>query len=419
MRALVFVVYLLLVGTLILCVKPGHAPDEAAHVDYVKFIVQQQTLPVFRGAAPPQAGYEFHQPPLYYLACAPGATVFSGDALFLWCRTISALFGLGTLFCIGQAARILWPEKESIATTAGLVAAVWPFHLSVSASAGNDSAAGFFCAALFYLIARGVGQGWSARDALLAGLCAGLGVWAKTTTLPVSLAALGAAWELQRYGRAARWKGLPAPLTLVLVASVVAMPLFMRNQSLYGDPLGWQAFSQAATSGTPGYPQFSQAGFDFITYAYGILLILFCTFWGFFGGPDAASRALRPLNPKPFPVDLLPFALVCVLATIVAFSGLLLLRRRDEWQEDSPLLLRWWLLGVAWVFLGWAQFAYNHFSGGQARYLHPALLPFCVLGVISWRTVFKGAFRVITGAIFLLTLLGLTLMNLFVWQTLV
>ena len=410
--------YLVLVGALIFQVPLGHAPDEVAHLDYVKYIVENSGLPVFRGAAPPDYGYEFHQPPLYYLACAPGGVLFSGDALFLWCRAISALFGLGTLFLIAHATRVLWPENEQLELLATGAAAVWPLHLGVSAAAGNDSMAGFFCAALFCLIARGAANSWTARDVVLAGLCCGFGLWSKTTTLPVALVTLCAVWQLQSQGYAARWKGMPAPLAVTIIGALIALPLFIRNQNLYGDPLGWSAFSQAATAGTPGYPVFSQAGIDFITYARGILLILFCTCWGFFGGPDSASRVLKPLTPQPFPPALISPALICVLATITVVFGLVRLRR-EALPPGFDFVARWFSLGVALIFLGWAQFAYQHFSGGQARYLHPALLPFCIGGALAWRAVFGGSARTVTAAIFALVLLGLVLMNLFVWQTLV
>jgi hypothetical protein len=254
---------------------------------------------------------------------------------------------------------------------------------------------------------------------LLMGVCAGLGLATKTTTLPVSLAAWGALVNLYAQGRAEKTKGLPAPLAMIAIATLVAMPLFVRNTNLYGDPLGWKVFSQAATAGTPGFPQFSAAGLDFGTYARGILLILFCTFWGFFGGPDSAVRALVPLNPKPFPPNLMPLALFCVLATIAVILGLLMLRRNEEAPLPVRFVLRWWGIGVALVFLVWAQFAYQHFSGGQARYLHPALLPFCVLGAFAWGEIFTRKFRPIASLLFALVLLALVMMNLFVWKTLV
>ncbi len=410
--------YLMLVGALILRVLPGHAPDEVAHVNYVEYILEQGKLPVFKDAAPPGYGYEFHQPPLYYAVCALGGSFFTGDALFLWCRAVSALFGLGTLFLIALAVRAWWPENKQLQTIATGFAAVWPLHLGVSAAAGNDSAAGFFCAALFCLIARGAAHSWTARDAVLAGLCAGLGLWTKTTTLPVALVTFLAAWQLNWQGYAARWKNLSAPLTMLIIGALVALPLFIRNQNLYGDPLGYAAFAKAATAGTPGYPLFSQVGIDFLTYARGILLILFCTCWGFFGGPDSASKALKPLTPLPFPPPLILPALLCVLATIIIVSGLFRLRRAD-FPIGFDFLARWFGLGALLVFLGWAQFAYNHFSGGQARYLHPALVPFCIGGALAWRAVFAEKMRGITAAFFAIVLLGLALMNVFVWQTLV
>lgn len=411
--------YLVLVGALIVQVPPGYAPDEAAHVDYVNYIYEQGALPIFSGAAPPTYGYEFHQPPLYYALCAPGAWMFTGTALFVWCRAVSALFGLGTLFFIAQTARLLWPHDKQLQMIATGFAAIWPLHLGVSASASNDSVAGFFCAVLFFLIARGATVGWTGRDIMWAGVCAALGLWTKTTTLPIALITLGAAWQFHQRGLVAGRKGLAAPVMMIIVGSIIALPLFIRNQTLYGDPLGWSAFSQAATVGTPGYPQFSQLGVDFLTYARGILLMLFCTTWGFFGGPDSAARMLRPLTPQPFPPTLLTPALICVLATITVVYGLLRLRHESDSPPGFAMLWRWWALGIALVFLGWAQFAYQHFSGGQARYLHPALLPVCILSGLAWHSVFTGSARLITAAIFALVLLGLALTNIFLWQTLV
>lgn len=210
---------------------------------------------------------------------------------------------------------------------------------------------------------------------------------------------------------------------LALTAFVVALPLFVRNQMLYGDPLGWTAFSQAATAGTPGYQIFhEQAGLSFIQYARGLLLILFCTTWGFFGGPDSAVNAIRPLasSPKPLPGELLPFAAICALATVITVLGALRWRNNASLCNDATAFAaRWWSFGVLLVALGWAQFAYAHFSGAQARYLHPALLPICVLGAASWSALLPSRSRSIAALIFGLALLALALFNIFVWRTLV
>jgi hypothetical protein len=413
--------YLILVAALIVRVPPGSAPDEAAHADYVKYIASESALPVFQGAPPPQYGYEFHQPPLYYALCAPGATLFQGDDLFLWCRAVSALCGFGVLILIWRAARRLFPERDGYAVLATSVAAVWPLHLGVSASAGNDALAGLFSAALFYLVARG-SDGWQPRHALLAGVFAGLGLWTKTTTLPVSLAVLGLSWNLVAQGKSQGRGPLKAPLLVVMSGFLgVSLPLFIRNFSLYGDPLGWQAFSQAATAGTPGYPQMSVV-ISFTHYARGILLILFCTMWGLFGGPNSAVMATRPLAPTPraLPGELLPLAAICTLATIIVLLGAMRLRDEETLREAArALVARWWVFGLILITLGWAQFAYAHFSGGQARYLHPALLPLCVLGAASWNTLLKGRASFVAALFFWFALLILSLMNIFVWRTLV
>jgi len=417
------VVYSVLTLLLIVRVPLGQAPDEAAHWEYARHIATQHALPIFMGAPPPQPGYEFHQPPLYYLLCAPFWMLLNDQLASYSSRIVSALFGLATLVLIGKAARHLWPQRDDFMVLATGFAALWPLHLSVSAASGNDAAAGFFCAALFYGMARGGTQGWNQRDVLWIGCCAGLGLWAKTTTLPVSIVTLLLAWGLSRQERAPHYGRLPAPVVMALVGLIVAAPLLIRNQLLYGDPLGWSAFAQAATAGTPGFPLMSQAGISFFVYVRGLLLILFCTAWGFFGGPGRAVNAIRPLAeaPQPLPAPLLPLVAVCALATLVGVIGLVRPRTpmSEADDENSRVVMRWWYVGLLLIFLGWAQFAYQHFSGAQARYLHPALLPMCVLGALAWSNIFVGRTRLIATLFFGGTLLTLTLLNLFVWRTLV
>jgi hypothetical protein len=123
----------------------------------------------------------------------------------------------------------------------------------------------------------------------------------------------------------------------------------------------------------------------------------------------------------PLAVSATVFAmLVCVVATTLALAGLLrVLRRWSEIAENRRAVLLWWGAGALLIFAAWARFNFIQFQA-QARYLHPALLPFALAFAAGWLQ-FLGRGRALRiGAVVLgLTLLGLSLWNIFGWRTLV
>jgi hypothetical protein len=411
------IAYFLLTAALIAIVPLGASPDEAAHWQYVEHIVQTGRLPVFQGVAPPAPGYEFHQPPLYYLLCAPFWKVMGAGVQNYACRAVSLFCGAATLWAIWGAARLLFPNRWRIAALSTALAALWPLHQGVSAGSNNDGLGGLVGAVLFYLTARCLLRGAIWRDAWQIGIVAGIGIWTKNTTLAISFVAFIALFIAARRKNSQVW--VLATLGIMLI---VGSPILIRNQILYGDPLALRVFSSAATAGTPGFPQFSQIGLSFLDYARGMIWMIFLTLWGFFGGPDSAAKATGPLSvagPRIAQLWLLLPIVICLLAPLGAILGW---RRRLEDEDIVPLntIYSFWGLGVLFVLLAWAQFAYNHFSGGQARYLHGALLPFCILGTVGWVSFWgEGRALKIASAVFGLTLIFLTLLNLFVWKTLV
>ena len=71
-------VFLALGAALIARVPLDKSPDESAHWQYIEYIAANHALPIFDGKTmfPPNPGYEFHQPPLYYALAAPGWALF-------------------------------------------------------------------------------------------------------------------------------------------------------------------------------------------------------------------------------------------------------------------------------------------------------------------------------------------------------
>lgn len=427
---LALLAFFVLGAALIARVPIGASPDEAAHWQYVQYLVANHTLPVFKGEVPPAPGYEFHQPPLYYALVAPLWAVLPPGAQNYWARAVSLLCGLATLVFIWKSALLVSPEQREIAALATGLAALWPLHLGVSAGANNDALGGLAAAALFWIGARVLVRGASGRDAIIMGIFVALGALAKNTTLVVSVAALGALALAPRpkpsesaveNAKIAFSPAIRVVVTLAIIA-VIAVPWWARNTRLYGDPLALGMFSQAA-SVSPGAAQFAAGGIDAFKYWSAMLWQIFLTTWGFFGGPNTALAATRPLSASgPIVPEswLSPLMFACLLAPLLSLlSGFRLMLAHTLAREQERVLL-FWFVGCALVFVAWLQFAQAHFAGGQARYLHGALLPACVFLALGWRGLWgNGRALWLASAAMALVLLALTLLNLSLWQTLV
>ena len=410
----------LALGLALIAIVPlDKSPDEAAHWQYIQYLASNHQLPVFKGEVPPAPGYEFHQPPLYYALAAPGWAVVPPGVQNYWARLVSLFCGALTLIFIWKSARLLFPSDRSIAILSTGFAALWPLHLAVSAGANNDALGGLWSAALFWCGARILMRGSNWRDAALLGLFVGLGALTKNTVLVVAAVAFAALVAAQPQEKSpSRAIHLLAALA---VAALVAGPWWARNTMLYGDPLAMTVFNQAATEVSKGMFIFEQAGVPVFVYVRRMIWLIFLTMWGFFGGPNTAEAATKPFfGPVVSQFWLVPLMLSFLLAPIASLVGW---RRWPEDLELSPAqkrVLWFFVAGFILVVLAWIQFAIAHVAGGQARYLHPALLPMCVLGAAGWRNIWgEGRALKIASLAFGALLVLMTVLNLLVWKTLV
>jgi len=391
------------------------APDEGAHRDYIQTIVVAHALPIFAGQAPPAFGYEFHQPPLFYLLASPLWVAFGSGLGFVAIRCLSLSFGLLTIIVIYLSARLLFGENSRAPMVCALLAALSPLHQGVGASINNDALAGLWAACLFYLVARAWLVGATPRVILATGIIAGLGTLTKLTALPLGI------WALVCVALALRQAG-KRPVSAILPALGAALllvsPMLVRNQILYGDPLAYRMFSHAAGDVSPGIAVFSQIiGAD--GYLRGMALQIIATAFGFWGGSSSVAHTLGTFSPSgprfPSPFWTLPFALV-VLIPLGALGSVYRAPREKDTNSNARSLTVCWTVGALLVALLWLQFALAHVAGGQARYLHAALLPLTILlgGGLSrskWGLLAAG----VLGAL----MIGMTLANILVWKTLV
>jgi hypothetical protein len=258
----------------------GEAPDEPAHMAYVRFLVSAQRLPV-QCAAPciSDVPGEGHQPPLAYVAAALVSWPWHSDSTwqtpaanpsFVWnggsspqayihgtqeqwpwqgmalawhlSRLLSVLWVTIAVWVVGHIAlHISTPHVAVLATT---LLAMTPQTAFIGSSVNNDAL--LFCLASLAL--------WAAFRASTRA-----GVWGLTALICAAMLTKQnaivlwplVAWVLwYRVPRSQWWSSI---LGSGLIALLLLGWWYLRNFQLYGDPLGYALFQQTYRSDTVNY----------------------------------------------------------------------------------------------------------------------------------------------------------------------
>src|SRR5512145_679954 len=115
--------------------------DEPAHFNYVRFLVGHRAFPVqTRHVAEPgafeRADFEYYQPPLYYLLCAPLVSAAGERVGLTLCRALSLLCALLSLVVLSRILALL--GLGTSARRAGFViAALLPVHVYFTSVVSN------------------------------------------------------------------------------------------------------------------------------------------------------------------------------------------------------------------------------------------------------------------------------------------
>ncbi|HZO89678.1 MAG TPA: glycosyltransferase family 39 protein [Chthonomonadaceae bacterium] len=356
-----------------------NAPDEAAHMAYVRAVAGGQ-LPTRDKAAQNPIGYEWHQPPLYYWLAA---------RLLPWgeraVRGFSVLCGLGGLLLIYRAGRLLFPNEPVLAILAAGIAALTPTHIAITSTVNNDPLLEVcFSGTLLVLLGAFLG-GFTLWRAGWLGLLLGAALLTKATgllLLPVVVLALFLLWRAgerpQDLLRGAGW--------MALLMLAVSGWWFVRNARLYGEPLPLRAFA-ASFAGTMqaqtvadrlgGWPEYLL----FMTWG------IFRSFWAVYGTRQDAVLGVPRFLPDQI-YGVLGGVSVAGLAGLIRLH----LRRRTDFTETQLYFL--WILfaAVGVVAISFLAFILQYFQM-QGRYLYPAMLPICLLLALGWRGVFPPRYR--------------------------
>ncbi len=360
----IFLLYLALATLYIVRVPMWTQPDEGVHWGYVAYLVEKKAFPIFEGGK--KGIYEAHQPPLYYLLCAPACLLTGAHrvqeraviAAYI-CRGISALCGLGIVLLVGVVARSLFPSDKLMSLVTMGFAALLPMHLHVCASVGNDALAGLMCAATVAWMVQRLNVSTFERfnvwqDAAVAGVLTGLALLSKSSCLFL-LPMVAVFYFLcglktrntSRHVGAIRIAGL-ACLTTLLVVS----PWWIRNQILYGDPLAAGAFLKGFDN--PGPADFLR-GLQKTPFEYAfsdVLILTFMTFWGVFGEVNHAYERYRLAVSRFDPNDersvFYGFVGLCLLFALASLIGCF--KEFRAASSRSALLIG---LAVAAALAGW------------------------------------------------------------------
>lgn len=369
------------------------APDERQHANYIAYLLKEGKLPVFNPKSPTlYEEYQSHQPPLYYFVASgvaklTGQTDIESQSFGRTIRILNCL--IGAVGVAGVFFAALWGTKrEEIAVLAASLAALLPMNVALSGAISNDPLLIALVAWIIALLVKPFASS-SWKSFALPGILIGLALITKSSGLVGLVIGMGALLVRKQPGPPAKQSILPALLG-VGVALLIASPVWLRNMSLYGDPLAQSAFKEAfvGSAQKSAILQAIEAGPSAGSpeVQYWINWIGYWTarsFIGVFGYMDIWLNASGKANSNSDP-NLLYKAII--LFNFLGLGGGLLWLRKN-WQENKRLGAI--TLGLIGLTVALFVMFNNTYFQAQARYLFPALSAFATLMAIGWVQIFR------------------------------
>jgi 4-amino-4-deoxy-L-arabinose transferase-like glycosyltransferase len=355
-----------------------NAPDEAAHVTYVRML-SHGTLPSQANSGANPAGYEWHQPPLYYLLDVP--FLLAGERA---ARLLSVVCGLGCILVVYRAARLVFPGEPELAITAAAFAALLPTHIAIASSVNNDSLLELLMSLSLFSLLLAYRHGLTLPRALAIGACIGLALLTKATAvllIPVTLIAL---ILMLRQGQPtsaiARGAGIIAGM-----AVVISGWWFLRNLTVYHQLLPLKAFEQAF-AGTVSAAGIEQRLGSWQSYYQLLALWTYQSFFAVYTTPGGAGMGVPSFLPDQL---YLLAGLLYLLAAVGLVKGHL---RRAEYTDfqRSAILLAFLTLGL--TLMSFLAFISRYFQA-QGRYLYPSMLAISLLFATGWQEIVPARYR--------------------------
>jgi 4-amino-4-deoxy-L-arabinose transferase-like glycosyltransferase len=412
--AVIVAAYLIMGGLFSTRVPAWQNPDEPAHWNYTRHLVQTGRIPVIepvdwdirlvpigpdqREVPVERITYQDHQPPLFYLVTSPAFAIAGGSLTAM--RLASLLLGALTIVFAYLTVATIFPSHLYLAAFAAAFVALLPQHLFIMSGYNNDSLSEALLAGALWLSVRAIRDEHdiSRREVMVLGVVVGLCFWTKAQAylaLPVAAFAL---WRTCWNAPDAMRKAVRRLLTLGVIAFVIGLPWWLHNLQVYGgfDFLGLQRHNSVVVGQPTTAEWIAQFGFG------GVLSRLaqttFQSYWGQFGWMSVLMDArLYGL--------LLAFTLVSAALFVAWWVHGRSAKRRLAGQAHtqtgasvhSPYLVltetqsrRLTLLAVLMGLTALAFVWYNlQFVQHQGRYLFQGLIPVATAFALGWSFVFS------------------------------
>lgn len=237
---LIIILGLTLRLALIFAVPPFAGPDEQCHYDYVKYLVDNKSLPV---DVYQDSHYEYFQAPLYYLVLAPFYALAGAQPqisrLYLL-RLVNLLMATVILWLSYGILKRMFPGAVSL-VAGGLAFVAWhPVYARNSVCINNDNLAVLISAMLLYLLISQSRISKPVNKSVTIGLLWGLGILAKTSLLAFAPAILYTAYAEDEQGSfKKKWRKMVASFMVsILMVLLISGFWLIRNQALYGNMMG-------------------------------------------------------------------------------------------------------------------------------------------------------------------------------------
>ena len=391
------------------------APDETGHFSYVLYLTRERRLPMMSEIE------EAHQPPLYYVVGAiltswvntsnlnelirpnPNFVWLGGDQANLMIhgneelfpyhdaalamhlvRFLSTLLGTVTILTTYLLAREIVPQSRSFALGAAAINAFIPQFIFINSVINNDCLLITLSSLCLWQMVRIIKGKEVPRVAFLwLGLFLGLSLMTKQSALvllPLAiLAIVMGASKTRDFTRFAKWGGITFLLAFALV-----FWWYLRNQFLYGDPLGLTAFHATRVP---------EAGivFDNWDTMKSFLGKMQASFWARFGwmNVEVDNLIIQALK--------VPY--------LAAATGLALLPlRRSYTSEEQPRLqLIGFLFSSIVACFIWVMGYCMRFGGSgiQGRYLFPVISAISILLALGLANLLPERLSLLPLAIFI------------------
>jgi 4-amino-4-deoxy-L-arabinose transferase-like glycosyltransferase len=392
-------------------IRLGYGPDEGRHINYVRLLYNERTLP-YQVPDPDKPGqmkehgdaHTFH-PPLYHALFVPFYAVLQflpGESEWHVLRLLSLLLCVAALPLFYEVALRAGGGDRWLARLVTAQLALLPIFGMTAGTINNDSATLFAVAVFLWLLVVRYAGKYTLKSAVVLGVCMGLGGLCKATALLCDGVALLAYLWIQAGRPTIRKRQVVGYAAVTLgIALLLVLPWHLRSLNLYGT---WTPLPPAMPS--PALPALSNGKLvimmheNFPQHFWYANWGLFYTLWSqrdWLLQRASSSVALQPAQ--------LALYSLLLLYSVAAIAGTLMSRRKagtrvqpsrvnegtvageDEmltaqrialWGSYGAFIATWLTVLQVALFMhwGWAE-------GG--RYLGPGLVGLSIFLAGGWR----------------------------------